>query len=90
MIAEGNRTPELAERYHAFNAARRDAFRAALTRCVSRGDLRDDVGLDAMANFLVAPVYMSFLVTGEPLDERFIKTTVDATLRAFAPESVKP
>jgi AcrR family transcriptional regulator len=85
IIAEGNRTPELAARYHAFIAARREAFKAALARCVSRGDLRDDIGLDFVADSLAAPIYMRFLVTGEPLDARFIEITVDATLRAFAP-----
>jgi AcrR family transcriptional regulator len=83
MIMEGNRTPELAARYHEFNAERRATFKAAIRRCISRGDLREDIDVDVVADFLAAPIYMRFLVTGEPLDAPFIHTTVDATMRAF-------
>jgi AcrR family transcriptional regulator len=85
MIFEGNRTPELAVRYHAFNAQRREAFLTALERCVARGDLRADIDPDIVADFLAAPIFLRFLVTGEPIDTAFIDTVVDGTMRAFAP-----
>jgi AcrR family transcriptional regulator len=86
MIAEGNRTPELAARYHGFTAERRVALKAALRRCISRGDLAETSNLDLVADFLTAPIYLRLLVTGDPLNDKFIDETVDATLRAFGPD----
>lgn len=85
MIAEGNRDPERAREYHAYVTDRRGEVVNALRRGIERGDLRPDVDLEVVADFLAAPIFFRLLFTGAPADEAFIDTVVEVTLRGFGP-----
>ena len=64
---------------HRFAAAR-DLIRAA----VAGGLALDDTEADRYIERLVGPVYLRVFITGAPVDESFIRDTVNAVLRPTA------
>src|SRR5262249_44620071 len=83
MAVERGRSPELDERYSGVLAERRAKTRRMLRRAVERGDLPHDTDVETMSTMLVGPIFHRFLITGEPLDDVFVDTLVDALLRGF-------
>jgi AcrR family transcriptional regulator len=83
MIAEGNRTPEVAEEYHRFIARERVEQTRVVQRCVERGDLRDDVDLDRMTEFLAGQILYRFVISGSPLDAEYVDSLVGLMLETF-------
>jgi hypothetical protein len=61
---------------------RRALDRAILERGVARGDVRDDVDLDLVIDVLYGPIYPRVLLTGLPIDSKFIDALVD---QVFSP-----
>jgi AcrR family transcriptional regulator len=55
-------------------------------RGIARGELRPGTDPESAHELLIAPVYYRLLLTGKPLDQAFARRTVDAVMRAFAPQ----
>jgi AcrR family transcriptional regulator len=77
LIAEGQFDSKLAEEYRLryFNPRRLDS-RHILERGVQRGELKQDVELEICIDLIYGPLFYRLLVTGEKLDEAFIKILV--------------
>ena len=66
----------------------RDAEASRLiARGIERGDLAADTDEILAHDLLIAPLYYRLLLSGRPLDHAFAEHVVDATMRAFAPQS---
>jgi AcrR family transcriptional regulator len=68
-----------------FLGARRHAARTVLEQAASRGEIRDNVDLDAAIDLLAAPFYHRLLVTGQTIDDRYGRQVVDAVLAWIRP-----
>ena len=66
---------------------RRAALSAVLHRGVERGELRPDLDVELVLDFLGGPLFYRILVTGGPLDGAFARGTVDTMLRGLAVEA---
>ncbi len=77
LIAEGQFDSKLAEEYRLryFNPRRLDS-RHILERGVQRGELKQDVDLEICIDLIYGPLFYRLLVTGEKLDEAFLKILV--------------
>ena len=77
LIAEGQFDSKLAEEYRLryFNPRRLDS-RHILERGVQRGELKQDVDPEICIDLIYGPLFYRLLVTGENLDEAFIKILV--------------
>jgi AcrR family transcriptional regulator len=63
---------------------RRALDRVILERGVARGDLRSDTDLDLVIDMIYGPVYHRVLLTGLPIDDRFIDGLVGHVMAAIA------
>ena len=68
-----------------FVGTRHDALRAVLARGVARGELRDDVDLDLVAEMLNAPLFYRYLLSGRAVNEALVSEVTASVLRGFAP-----
>lgn len=77
LIAEGQFDVKLAEEYRAryFNPRRLDS-RRILERGVQRGKLKKDLDIELCIDLIYGPLFYRLLVTGEKIDEVFIKTLI--------------
>jgi AcrR family transcriptional regulator len=62
---------------------RQASVRQALERGVERGELRSDVDLSSVYDFLIGPLFMRSVVRGEALGTLMAEQTVDFVLTAF-------
>lgn len=81
LLVAMRRDPELAStvRRHVLDH-KRDAFAGALARAVTRGDAPANADHELLAEISSAALFSRLLVTGEPLDDRFLRKLVDAVL----------
>jgi AcrR family transcriptional regulator len=63
---------------------------AILERGVARGELRDDTDLDLALDMIYGPAYHRVLLTGLPVDERFIDGLVSNVMAAIAAPGSSP
>ncbi len=83
LIAEGQADPELAEALRSrWLLVRRAEAREILELGIERGELREDLDLEAAVDILYGPIYYRLLVGHAPLDEDFADTLADHILRA--------
>lgn len=77
LIAEGQFDGKLAEAYRAryFNPRRLDS-RRILERGVQRGELKEDLDIELCIDLIYGPLFYRLLVTGEKIDETFIKALI--------------
>lgn len=77
LIAEGQFDVKLAGEYRAryFNPRRLDS-RRILERGVQRGELKKDLDIELCIDLFYGPLFYRLLVTGEKIDEVFIKTLI--------------
>lgn len=61
----------------------RQRDRAPLDRAIERGELPADVDVPATVDLLVGPIYHRVLMTGDPVDDRFIDVLVEHFLRSY-------
>lgn len=88
LVSDLATDPDLARAFRERVVSVRDAEVARLVeRGIARGDLRPRTDPQTVHDLLIGPVYYRLLLTGQPLDRAFARRTVDAVLRAFAPES---
>lgn len=78
LIAEGQFDLKLAEEYRSryFNPRRLDS-RRILERGVQRGELKKDLDIELSIDLIYGPLFYRLLVTGEKLDEPFIKVLIN-------------
>ncbi|MDX6571944.1 MAG: hypothetical protein QOC86_1100 [Gaiellales bacterium] len=87
LVSDLATDPQLAQAFRERVVSVRDAeVERLVERGVARGDLRSDADPATVHDLLIGPVYYRLLLTGQPLNRAFAKRTVDAVLRAFAPE----
>jgi AcrR family transcriptional regulator len=67
--------------------ARRQAMLAALERGRERGEIRPDADLDLAVDTLHGAVFYRLLLSGEPLDTRFVERVADQVLNGLAARS---
>ena len=84
LVAEAARVPELSAEHQVIVREKRARVRAVVERAVVRGDLRAGIDPDLVVDACVGPIFYRFLVTRDPLDERFADALVDSVLAAFA------
>ena len=77
LIAEAQADPELAGAYteHVLEPLRAQV-RVILERAIDRGEVPEDIDLDAAVDLLQGPLYLRLLHTHAPLDQRFADTIV--------------
>ena len=77
LIAEGQSDVRLAEAYRTryFNPRRLDS-RRILERGVQRGELKEDLDIELSMDLIYGPLFYRLLVTGEKLDDSFIKELI--------------
>jgi AcrR family transcriptional regulator len=77
LIAEGQYDVKLAEEYRLryFNPRRLDS-RLILERGVNRGELQSDLDIELSIDLIYGPVFYRLLVTGEKVDEPFVKAII--------------
>ncbi|MFL0251012.1 TetR/AcrR family transcriptional regulator [Clostridium neuense] len=86
IIAEGQFDQNLADIYRkAYFKPRRDISKQILERGISRGELRKDLDIELVIDLIWGPVFYRLLITGEVLDDIFIKKLID-----YAFEGIKP
>lgn len=85
MISETVRTPELAAAHRAFVAERRKIAIAAVQRGIDRGEVRAGADVEVAADLVAGPVFYRHLVSGAPLDRRFVAELVESVVRVLAP-----
>ena len=77
LIGEGQFDPGLAEAYRAryFHPRRLEA-RQLLERGVRRRELKADLDIATSADLLYGPIFYRLLVTGDPLDDAYVRQLV--------------
>lgn len=82
IIGEGQSDPGLKEVYQArYFQPRRLEARQLMERGRERGELREDTDIGLCTDLIYGPVFYRLLLTGEPLDDAYIRQLVTA---AFA------
>ena len=81
IVAAAAHSEELADTVHRFMSRRVALTEPIVTRAIQRGDLPDDTDARVVIEGLVGPIWFRFLLTGEPLDDEFLRTVV-ATVEA--------
>lgn len=89
LIAEGQFDCKLAEEYRLryFNPRRLDS-RRILERGMQRGELRGDLDLELCIDLIYGPLFYRLLVTGEKIDESFIRIIVKYAFDGLQPERI--
>lgn len=78
IIAEGQSDAKLAEIYRkAYFTPRRDISKQILERGISKGELRKDLNMEVSIDLIWGPVFYRLLITGEVIDNNFIKNIID-------------
>jgi AcrR family transcriptional regulator len=78
LIAEAQLNPEFADAYQShFINLRREPARTAMARAIARGDVSEDVDVEAAIDLVYGPIYHRLLHGHAPLTQRFATTVVD-------------
>ena len=80
LIDMTRRDPNLEDLHRAFIAERRAPSRRAVERGIERGELPDDLDVDAFIDRVAGPVFYRTLVTRTPMSAREIERLVDDVL----------
>ena len=85
LIGQAQHDAEVARAFQQrFVDGRRALDRTILERGVARGELRGDADLDLVIDMIYGPVYHRVLLTGLPVDDRFIDGLVSNVMAAIA------
>lgn len=78
IIAEGQFDPKLADIYRkAYFKPRRSISKQILERGISRGELRKDLNMELTIDLIWGPVFYRLLITGEVIDDIFVKNLMN-------------
>jgi len=81
MIASSVANPEIREALRRFSANRRERTTKIIERAIARGELRDDVDVELMADQLSAPLIYRNLISGQPVNAQVARRLVSQVLR---------
>ena len=91
LVAALPRSPELADEYARFVAARRERTRGAVARAAGRGEVSPDTDAELVADLVAGPIFYRYLVSRDPLDDGYADAVVDAVLASLcAPADTTP
>jgi len=76
LAAERAQNPELSALIGPAIRDKRKPFFSVLRRGIERGELPSTLNLDVAVDLLVGPMLTRVLVTGDVVDERYVRTTV--------------
>ncbi|RUT29607.1 TetR/AcrR family transcriptional regulator [Paenibacillus zeisoli] len=77
IIGEGQVDSALAEAFRTrYIQPRRQEFRDMLDRAVQRGELEKSLDIALLTDLLYGPIFYRLLVTGDPIDEDYVKQLV--------------
>ena len=84
IIAEGQYDQKLAETYRTiyFKPRRLDS-RYILERGISRGELKQNLDIELIMDLIFGPVFYRLLITGDVVDENFIKSLIGYTFEGI-------
>ncbi|EIV94611.1 TetR/AcrR family transcriptional regulator [Frankia sp. QA3] len=82
MSSDAARLPEMAAVKRRFYADRFRRAEPVVDRAVARGELPADVDPPELLKTLIAPIYLRFLVTGEPVDDAVAEHAARVTVAA--------
>lgn len=82
MLAAKARHPDLAAAQEAYVAGRRAEAAGVVRRAVDRGELAAGTDPLLVVDLLVAPLFLRVLLSGDPVDDAYLESLVDAVLRA--------
>lgn len=86
LVAEGSRTPALADATRsAIGGPRRAAAAAVLHRAAERGELAPGLDLELALDLLAAPVHWRLSVLGRPVTPSYLDDLATLLVRAFTP-----
>ncbi len=80
MLAAKVRSPELAAAHEAFVSGRRSAIYSVIERGIDRGELPADSDPTVIADMLTGALFSRVFVTGQPVDDVYVKSLVDRLL----------
>jgi AcrR family transcriptional regulator len=82
MVAATAKHPELAAPFREFLAERRAAWRIAIDRGITRGELAVSVDPELVIDLLIGPLFYRAFVSREPLERDAVTRLVDSVLHA--------
>ena len=85
LVGEIGRNPELAKVFRSsLVTPSRAAWRELLQRADNRGELRDGLDFDVVADLLTGPLYARLLISGLPITKSVATHLADLTFQAIA------
>jgi len=86
LVTEAQLDPAFARQYRTrFVQPRRDQGRAIFRRAIERGEIPPDTKIEVALDLLYGPIYHRLLHGHAPLNDRFVRDVIDATLDGIAP-----
>lgn len=84
LLGEGQFDAGLAEAYRArFFRPRRLEARGLLEKGIQRGELKNDLDVGVCIDLIYGPIFYRLLVTGDPLDESYVKQLVTSAFEGI-------
>lgn len=84
LLGEGQFDAGLAEGYRArFFRPRRLEARGLLEKGIQRGELKNDIDVGVCIDLIYGPIFYRLLVTGDPLDESYVKQLVTSAFEGI-------
>ncbi len=84
LLGEGQFDAGLAEAYRArFFRPRRLEARGLLEKGIQRGELKNDIDVGVCIDLIYGPIFYRLLVTGDPLDESYVKQLVTSAFEGI-------
>nr|WP_310275059.1 TetR/AcrR family transcriptional regulator [Haloactinomyces albus] len=81
LVGELPHEPELAEAFReSFLLPQRDVLRRIIDRGLERGEIRADAPIDTVVELAGAALIHRLMLTGDPLDQRFVDRLLDEAL----------
>lgn len=83
LLAEGIRTPAIAESLQSVGHSRRAKVGQLLHRAIERGELSPELDLDLALDLCIAPLFWRKLMGGNPTGDAYLDTLVHSLIAAF-------
>jgi AcrR family transcriptional regulator len=88
IIGAMSQDPELADAVRSgLLSKRRESVFALIERGKARGEIRQDAEVEVIADLLGGPIVMRRMITGRPVNARFVRQIVTTVLDGVAPPS---
>ena len=85
VAAQAPHDPELAAANEAFWAERLTLDGAIVERAIARGEIEPATDPTQVIEAVIGPIHLRLLLTGRPIDDTFLKRTVDTVLEGILP-----